>query len=161
MRLPDPNDHNPWGRYGVLFLCVQNSGRSQIAEGWAREFLPLACPVWSAGSSPAANVHPTAVAVMQEAGIDISAQTPKRLSDVPFADLGVVITLCAEQVCPPLPPTVRHLNWTYPDPVDETSFRQVRNALRHRIARLAQEHSASDATGRHGDLQDLQDRSAH
>ncbi|MFZ5785347.1 MAG: phosphate signaling complex protein PhoU [Acidobacteriota bacterium] len=120
---------------GVLFLCVQNSARSQMAEGWARKLSGVR--VWSAGSTPAAVVHPLAVKVMLEAGVDISRQRPKALSDVPLGEIDTVVALCAE-ACP-LPPASQRLErWDLPDPAagDEPSFRAVRDELRRRIEAL-------------------------
>jgi phosphate transport system protein len=126
---------------GVLFLCVGNSARSQMAEGWARQLFPPGVKVHSAGSQPAARVNPHAVAAMAEVGIDISGQRPKPTMDVPLDEVELVITLCAEEICPAaLVPRPRE-SWALPDPanVDETSpaievvFRRVRDELRRRI----------------------------
>ena len=125
---------------GVLFLCVANSARSQMAEGIARSLMPLGVPVWSAGSNPT-HVRPEAIAVMNEIGIDISAHTSKALSDVPMDAIDTIITLCAEEVCPRVPESVRHLHWSLPDPagVDGSpedrmaAFRKTRDELRRRI----------------------------
>lgn len=126
---------------GVLFLCVGNSARSQIAEGWARKLIPPGTRIWSAGSKPAAALNPYAVRVMQEVGIDISSQQPKRISDVPLGDVDTVITLCAEEICVLPPDGLTRLNWALPDPAAvtgseqeiEAAFRKVRDDLRERI----------------------------
>jgi phosphate transport system protein len=131
--------------HGVLFLCVHNTARSQMAEGWARKLFPPKVRVWSAGSEPAATVHPVAVEVMREVGIDISGQKPKRISDVPLGDVDTVITLCAEEVCVALPGEQRREAWVFADPAAATggddavreAFRRVRDALRARIEALA------------------------
>jgi phosphate transport system protein len=141
-RLDEPaTRHLP---HGVLFLCVHNSVRSQMAEGWARKLLPAGVRVWSAGSQPAQAVHPMAVKVMREAGIDISAQRPKLISDVPLGDVDTVITLCAEEVCVGLSADLRREAWVLPDPAAtaggeaelEAAFRRVRDDLRPRIEEL-------------------------
>ena len=129
---------------GVLFICVQNSARSQMAEGWARKMLPPGVRIWSAGSQPARAVNPYAVRVMQEAGIDISRQRPKRISDVPLGDVDTVITLCTEEVCVLPPGGLEQENWALPDPAMvagseweiEAAFRKVRDELRDRIGAL-------------------------
>ncbi len=131
--------------HGVLFLCVQNSARSQIAEGWARKLLPTSVRVWSAGSDPASVVNPHAVTVMSEVGVDISTQVPKRISDVPLGDIDTIITLCAEEVCVAMPGQIANEEWTYEDPAaagdtDEArleAFRVVRDDLKQRIPGLA------------------------
>ncbi|MBI3178090.1 MAG: phosphate signaling complex protein PhoU, partial [Deltaproteobacteria bacterium] len=108
-RLQEPQRlHVP---HGVLFLCVQNSARSQMAEGLARKLLPPSLRVWSAGSEPAQRVHPMAVRVMSEIGIDIATQAPKRISDVPLGEVDTVITLCGEEVCVTLPGEQRREHW--------------------------------------------------
>lgn len=147
--------HGPGQRavpHGVLFLCVQNSARSQMAEGWARRILPAGVRIWSAGSEPAAAVNPYAVRVMLEAGIDISAQRPKGVSDVPLGDVDTVITLCAEE-CVALPGAdVRRESWALPDPAAASggeaevlaAFRACRDEIRARIEGLAR---ASDQSG--------------
>jgi phosphate transport system protein len=133
--------------HGVLFLCVHNTARSQMAEGWARRLLAPKVRVWSAGSEPAAAVHPMAVEVMREVGIDIASQQPKRISDVPAGDVDTVITLCAEEVCPVFPGQQRKEGWALPDPsavqggddAMREAFRAVRDELRGRIEALAKQ----------------------
>ena len=85
----------------VLFICVGNSCRSQIAEGWARHLKGDIIKAYSAGVSPG-NLNTRAVAVMAEAGVDISAQTPKHVDDLREIDFDYVVTLCdeAKEVCP-------------------------------------------------------------
>lgn len=130
---------------GVLFLCVANSARSQMAEGWARKLFPPEIPVWSAGSHPAAMVHPAAVEVMREVGIDISTAAPKRISDVPLEKVDAVITLCEEEVCLPLPGERLRETWSLPDPVKErgdatevlAAFRRIRDEIQSGVLRLA------------------------
>jgi phosphate transport system protein len=123
---------------GVLFLCRHNQARSQMAEGLARKLTRI--QVWSAGSAPATVVHPLAVQVMAEVGIDISRQRPKSVSDVPLGDIDTVITLCAEE-CPVLPAPLKIERWEHPDPAAAgaeeemvAAFRRVRDELRERIA---------------------------
>lgn len=133
--------------HGVLFLCVHNTARSQMAEGWARRLFAPKVRVWSAGSEPAKAVHPLAVEVMREVGIDISAQQPKRVADVPLGDVDTVVTLCAEEVCPLLPGEQRREAWAFPDPAAATggpdamreAFRRVRDELRGKIEALARQ----------------------
>lgn len=122
---------------GVLFLCVQNAARSQMAEGLARALLPASVEVFSAGSEPA-TLHPLAVEVMAELGIDISAHRSKPIEAIDPARIGTVVTLCAEQVCPLFPGQVTRLHWPLPDPSgaganDPAAFRAVRDELRHLI----------------------------
>jgi phosphate transport system protein len=130
--------------HGILFLCVHNAARSQMAEGWARKLLPAAVRIWSAGSQPADKVHPNAVQVMGEVGIDISEQRPKLISDVPHGDVDTVVTLCSEEVCVSLPRGTRQEDWIFPDPAgavgdaDEilSAFRRIRDGVREKIETL-------------------------
>ena len=127
--------------HGVLFLGVQNSGRSQMAEGWARKLLPAGVRIWSAGARASEAVHPLGVAVMQEVGVDISAQRPKLVSDVPLGDVDTVVTLCTEDIPLHSSRDLRRETWSLPDPSkvkgDEqeqlAAFRAVREELRRRI----------------------------
>lgn len=100
---------------GLLFLCVNNSARSQMAEGIARALMPAEVQVWSAGSSPT-NVRPEAIAVLQEIGVDISDYRSKSISEIPADEVDTVITLCADEVCPVFLGHVLRLHWALPDP---------------------------------------------
>jgi arsenate reductase len=127
----------------VLFLCIHNSARSQIAEGLARARAPRGVEVWSAGTEPS-RVHPWAVKVMEEIGIDIRSQTSKRLDQVPWRDADTVVTLCgeADEACPAVGGDVRRLHWPLPDPsaareADQPRvFRQVRDEIDRRLEAL-------------------------
>jgi len=128
---------------GVLFLCVANSARSQLAEGIARALLPPDIAIWSAGSAPT-QVRPEAIAVLAEIGIDASGQRSKSVDDVPRDQIDTVVTLCAGEVCPAYLGRVTLLHWPLPDPAAVTgsietriqAFRDARDALRGRIAGL-------------------------
>lgn len=127
----------------VLFLCVHNSSRSQIAEGFARALAPAGVSVSSAGTEPT-GVHPRAIEVMKEVGIDVSAQRSKHLNEVPWAECDTVVTLCgeAEETCPALAGDVRRVHWPLPDPSavqgsgQLAAFRDVRDEIRWRVASL-------------------------
>lgn len=99
----------------ILFLCVANSSRSQMAEGLARELLGPRIEVASAGSEPS-RLNPHAVATMQDIGIDISHHSSKSIDDIDTANIDLVVTLCAEEVCPVLPGRVKRLHWPIVDP---------------------------------------------
>ncbi len=126
-RLDEAGRHLP---HGVLFLCVHTTARSQLAEGWARKLFPPGIRIWSAGSQPAEQVHPAAVEVMREVGIDISVQRPKHVSDVPVGDVDTVIAVCADEACPIFPGNVRRESWAMPDPVSGGDEAQIRQAFR-------------------------------
>jgi thioredoxin type arsenate reductase len=115
---------------GVLFLCVANSARSQIAEGIARTIAPAGTKVWSAGSRPT-GVRPEAIAVLKEIGIDISQHRSKAVSEIPAAEVDTVVTLCGEEECPFFLGKATRLHWGLPDPAAVQGSEQDRlNAFR-------------------------------
>lgn len=126
----------------ILFMCVANSARSQLAEGLAREIFGEGTTVQSAGSKPG-KLNPFAVQAMKEIGIDISQQWSKSTDDLSpdfIAKLDYVITLCAEEVCPVLLSKAKKLHWPMKDPAVKGSdlellqrFRESRDQLRKRI----------------------------
>ena len=128
----------------VLFLCVGNSARSQMAEGIARSLAPAGVRVSSAGSEPTP-VKPEAIAVLREIGIDISHHRSKRVASLPDAEMvDTVVTLCADEVCPLFLRRVRRVHWALPDPAAapdgeaarRAAFRAVRDELRRRLSVL-------------------------
>ena len=125
---------------GLLFLCVANSARSQMAEGIARSLAPPDVAIWSAGSNPS-SVRPEAIEVLREIGVDISGQRSKHVSEIPADRVDTVITLCAEEECPVFLGKALRVHWGLPDPAavrgaDEglAAFRAVRDELQRRIA---------------------------
>lgn len=130
---------------GLLFLCVANSSRSQMAEGLARHLAPAGTPIFSAGSEPAI-LNPLAVAAMAEIGLDISGHYSKPIAAIDASVVGTVITLCAEEVCPVLPGAPRLLHWPFEDPAAKTgtrkdqldAFRRVRDQIRERLSSYLQ-----------------------
>jgi arsenate reductase len=127
----------------VLFLCVANSARSQMAEGLARALAPPGYRFFSAGSEPK-SLNPLAVTALAELGIDISAHRSKAVGDVPLDQIDTVVTLCAEEVCPVVPGRVHRLHWPLPDPAAANggpeqrlaAFRAARDELRDRLPQL-------------------------
>ena len=125
----------------VLFLCVANSARSQMAEGIARSLAPAGVTVSSAGSSPS-RVNPLAIRALDELGIDIRSQHSKSVDSISPKGVEAVITLCAEEVCPVFLGKARRIHWGLPDPAGAGSteeeqlqaFRDVRDELRRRLA---------------------------
>lgn len=128
---------------GLLFLCVQNSARSQMAEGIARSLAAGGVHVFSAGSSPS-SVRPEAIQVCAEIGVDLSGHRSKHLSEVPADLVDAVVTLCAEEVCPVWAQggRVPRVHWGLPDPAATQgpgrlqAFREVRDELHKRLAVL-------------------------
>ena len=124
-------------RPSVLFVCVHNAGRSQMAAGWLRELAGDRIEVRSAGSAPADSINPAAVAAMNEVGIDISHQTPKILTPDSVQASDVVITMGCGDACPYYPGK-RYEDWKLEDPagkgIDEV--RPVRDEIRVRVEDL-------------------------
>ena len=106
----------------ILFLCVANSARSQMAEGLAKSMLGSNHNIHSAGSIPSGKVHPHAISTMKDIGIDLSDHYSKSTDDLDdnfLKNLDYAITLCAEEVCPVLPDSVNSLHWMNEDPANE------------------------------------------
>lgn len=124
----------------ILFLCVANSARSQLAEGLARHYFGEVISVQSAGSNPA-TVNPLAIKVMQEIGIDMTAHYSKSVNDIDSQNIDLVITLCAEEVCPVFFGAAQKLHWPFSDPAavkgseeDQLqAFRQTRDAIKDKL----------------------------
>jgi len=133
----------------VLFLCVANSARSQMAEGHARSLFGSLVRVQSAGSRPT-QVNRHAIAAMHEVGLDITRQRSKSVDDIDPASIDAVITLCAEEVCPLWPGKLARLHWPLLDPAStdpdlpaetlRARFRAARDELRGRLWALASEN---------------------
>jgi two-component system phosphate regulon sensor histidine kinase PhoR len=129
---------------GILFLCITNSCRSQMAEGFARQ-LANGTRIYSAGTAPK-RIHPLAARVMKEAGVDISKQQSKALDSIPLDQVDLLITLCGEEgePCPVLPGKVERAHWPLADPTlvqgDEEQvlrvLRQMRDEIRARVEEL-------------------------
>ena len=119
----------------VLILCTGNIARSQMAEGWWRHFGSDFWDVFSAGTRPGNAVHPVAVQVMAERGIDISSQHPKSLTEFVNQPFDVVVTVCssAESECPLFPNAARRENWPLDDPADAGHDPQQKLAIFRRF----------------------------
>ena len=145
--MPDP--------VNILFLCTGNSCRSQMAEGWARHLGGHAVAARSAGLE-AHGKNPRAIAVMQEAGIDISQQESTVVDDGMLRQADVVVTVCghADEQCPVLPPGTPKLHWPLVDPARATGsneevmreFRATRDDIEHRVRELLGTIGQGEAT---------------
>ena len=124
----------------VLFVCVHNAGRSQMAAGYVTHLSGGLIEVRSAGSAPADQVNPAAVAAMAEEGIDISAQIPKILTTEAVSSSDVVITMGCGDTCP-IYPGKRYEDWVLEDPAgkDVASVRPIRDEIRRRAQELVDE----------------------
>ena len=126
-------DHKP----SVLFVCVHNAGRSQMAAGYLRHYADNRIEVRSAGSVPAEHINPIAVEAMSEDGIDISAEQPKVLTDEAVQDSDVVITMGCGDACPFFPGK-RYEDWELDDPAGQgiEAVRLIRDDIKTRIEAL-------------------------
>lgn len=127
-------------RPSVLFVCVHNAGRSQMAAGWLRHLSGGAVEVRSAGSMPADQINPVAVEAMLEEGVDIREEQPKVLTTDAVEASDVVITMGCGDVCPYFPGK-RYEDWKLEDPAGQgiDSVRPIRDEIRGRIATLLDE----------------------
>jgi arsenate reductase (thioredoxin) len=128
----------------VLFVCVHNAGRSQMAAGWLRHLAGDAVEVRSAGSEPADRINPAAVEAMREAGIDITGQTPKILEYEVARDSDVIVTMGCGDACPVFPGR-RYEDWKLDDPAgqDLAAVRRIRDDIRARVESLVAELGVS------------------
>ena len=128
----------------VLFVCIENACRSQMAAAFARMHGANRIEAHSAGSKPANAVNPRAISFMTERGCDISAQRPKPLSAFADQTFDWVITMGCGDACPWLPARHRE-DWALPDPkgLPDDEFRAVRDEIEHRVQRLLSELEAS------------------
>ena len=135
----------------VLILCTGNSARSQLAEGWLRTLGGERFAVYSAGTAPKPAVHPLAVQVMREAGIDLTGHRPKDVRRFLGQSFDCIITVCdnARDTCPTFPGAQRQLHWSLPDPAAaaepqrEAAFRQTSAEIRQRIRRFIADQTAA------------------
>jgi protein-tyrosine-phosphatase len=132
----------------VLFVCIHNAGRSQMAAAYLTHLAGDRVEVRSAGSAPADTVNPAVVAALLEEGIDISHETPKVLTDKAVFESDVVITMGCGDVCP-VYPGKRYEDWKLADPAGQgvDSVRPIRDDIRRRIEELISEIAPADASG--------------
>jgi protein-tyrosine-phosphatase len=132
----------------VLFVCIHNAGRSQMAAAYLTHLAGDRVEVRSAGSAPADTVNPAVVAALLEEGIDISHETPKVLTDKAVFESDVVITMGCGDVCP-VYPGKRYEDWKLEDPAGQgiDSVRPIRDDIRRRIEGLISEIAPADASG--------------
>lgn len=124
----------------LLFVCVENSCRSQMAEGFARSKAPGRIAAYSAGSRPSGRVDPRAIRLMTERGVDIGAQASKGLDDLAEGPWDCLVTMGCGDACPHLPAR-RRIDWDLPDPkpLDDAGFRGVRDQIERLVEGLLAE----------------------
>ncbi|MEU4215515.1 arsenate reductase ArsC [Actinoplanes sp. NPDC026623] len=127
-------------RPSVLFVCVHNAGRSQMAAGWLRHLAGDAVEVRSAGSEPADRINPAAVEAMREVGIDITDRVPAKLTWDAARESDVIVTMGCGDACPVFPGK-RYEDWRLDDPAGRgvDAVRPIRDAIRTRVEKLLTE----------------------
>ena len=124
----------------LLFVCIENSNRSQMAEAFARIHGGAGVEAWSAGSRPSGRVNPKAIAAMRERGYDLAAHASKSLDDLPPGAFDAVVTMGCGDACPHVPAKHRY-DWQIPDPrdMDPEAFRTIRDLIESRVCALLAE----------------------
>ena len=125
----------------ILFVCVENSNRSQMSEAFARIIGADAIEAYSAGSKPSGKINPKAIASMKEIGYDLTSHSSKSLEEVKqFAPFDVVVTMGCGDACPWMP-AKQFIDWQIPDPkeMNESDFRKVRGCIEEKVKGLLQE----------------------
>jgi arsenate reductase (thioredoxin) len=135
------NDRVP----NVLFLCIHNAGRSQIALGWFNHLAEGRATAWSAGSAPTDAINPIAIQAMAEVGIDISHEHPKRWTDTDLQSADVVVTMGCGDTCPLVPGT-RYEDWPIADPagLDIAEVRAIRDEIQRLVVTLLDDLRATE-----------------
>ena len=125
------------GKRKILFVCVENARRSQMAQGFAEVLGGEKVEVYSAGSCPASQIDPLVVEVMKEKGIDLSSKKPKGLDDLPPIEMDYLITMGCEETCPAVS-AKRIVDWEIPDPKGKSIdvFREFRDIIEHKVKAL-------------------------
>jgi arsenate reductase len=124
----------------VVFICVENARRSQMAEGFANVFGRGEIEVYSAGSSPSSQIDPLVIEVMKLKGIDLSGKQPKGLNDLPPIEMDYLITMGCEETCPAVL-AKKIIEWNIPDPKGKSIevFKEVRNLIEEKVKALLEE----------------------
>lgn len=122
---------------GILFLCIHNAGRSQMAAGFARSLSNGAVNIFSGGSEPAHEVNPVAIDAMREVGIDISQYQPQRFTDELLHQVDVVVTMGCGDTCPYIPGK-KYIDWPLDDPKGKSldEVRRIRDEIKSRVEDL-------------------------
>ncbi len=123
-----------------LFVCIENSNRSQMAQAFAKIYGGDSVAAYSAGSRPSGRVNPKAVAAMKELGYDLTAHNSKSLDDLPDIQFDYAVTMGCGDACPMVKATHR-VDWVIPDPrdMDEAEFRTVRDLIGAKVKKLIEE----------------------
>jgi len=128
------------GKIKIVFICVENARRSQMAQGFAEVFGGEKVEVYSAGSRPSSQVDPLVIEVMKEKGIDLSSKRPKGLNDLPPIEMDYLVTMGCEETCPAVL-AKKIIVWEIPDPKGKSIdiVRNVRDMVKGRVRALLKE----------------------
>lgn len=118
----------------IVFICVENARRSQMAEGFAEALGREDVEVYSAGSNPSSQIDPSVIEVMKEKGIDLGTKRPKGLNDLPPTEMDYLVTMGCEESCPAIP-AKRIIEWEIPDPKGKPIelYREIRDTIEHKV----------------------------
>jgi len=124
----------------IVFICVENARRSQMAQGFARRLGKGNLEIYSAGSRPASQIDPLVIEVMKERGIDLSSEDPKGLNDLPPVDMDYLVTMGCEETCPAVPAR-KIIEWEIPDPKGKPmeEIRKIRDMVEQKVRGLLDE----------------------
>ena len=124
----------------IVFVCVENARRSQMAQGFAEAIGKGELEVYSAGSRPSSQIDPLVIEVMREKGIDLSTKRPKGLNDLPPIEMDYLITMGCEETCPAIT-AKKIIEWKTPDPKGKSIdvFREVRDLIEEKVTTLLEE----------------------
>ena len=124
----------------ILFVCVENARRSQMAQGFAESLGQGKVEVYSAGSKPSSQIDPLVIEVMKEKGIDLSSRRPKGLNDLPPVEMDYLVTMGCEETCPAVL-SKKIIEWQIPDPKGKPigEIRRIRDVLEAKVKKLLEE----------------------
>ncbi len=124
----------------IVFICVENARRSQMAQGFAEAFGQGKVEVYSAGSRPASQIDPLVIEVMKEKGIDLSSKRPKSLNDLPSKEMDYLVTMGCEETCPAIP-AKKIIEWDIPDPKGKSIefYREIRDLVENKVKAFIKE----------------------
>jgi arsenate reductase len=126
----------------IVFICVENARRSQMAEGFAEAFGQGKIEIYSAGSRPSSSIDPLVIQVMKEKGIDLSSKRPKNLNELPSTEMDYLVTMGCEETCPAVL-AKKIIGWEIPDPKGKSidTFREVRDMIEGKVKGLLKQVS--------------------
>jgi protein-tyrosine-phosphatase len=128
------------GKKRIVFICVENARRSQMAEGFAEALGREDVEIYSAGSNPSSQIDPSVIEVMKEKGIDLGTKRPKGLDDLPKVEMDYLVTMGCEETCPAVL-AKKIIEWEIPDPKGKSMdvFRDIRDRIENKVRDLLKE----------------------